>query len=275
MHNQFEQLAAETRLRIFQAIMAAGKGHIGGALSCVDILVALYDGGIMNITPQTLKDPCRDRFIMSKGHAGVALYCVLSRNGFFADSEIDSMGRGGSMLGEHPDHFIPGVEVSSGSLGHGLAIGAGIAKAAKLDGLPYRTFVLMGDGECHEGSVWEAAMVAAHHRLDNLVAIVDRNGQITLDYTEDCLALEPLDAKFSAFGWQVIQVDGHDMNALLESLAAAKSANAGKPIAIIAKTIKGKGVSFMEGSLKWHHGMPSQGEGKFIFDELTKQTKIL
>ena len=274
MPQSLEQIAAATRLRILRAVLAAGKGHIGGALSCTDILVALYDGGILRVRPEASRDPDRDRFIMSKGHPGVALYAVLARQGFFPDAELDTMCRDGAMLGEHPDHFIPGVEVLSGSLGHGLAIGAGLAKAAKLDARDYRTFVLMGDGECHEGSVWEAAMVAAHHRLDNLVAIVDRNRQITLDVTEDCLRLEPLADKWHAFGWQVEEVDGHDFAPLLPALRRARAATDGHPRAIIAHTVKGKGISFMERQLKWHHGMPNPAEAAQAERELLAALEV-
>jgi transketolase len=252
--------ARQLRRRILEAIVAAGKGHIGGAYSCLDILVALYHGKILQVAPTNPAWPGRDRFILSKGHSGVALYAVLSDLGFFKVGELDALCHNGGRLGEHPDHRIPGVEIDTGSLGHGLSVGAGIALGAKLDRRAYFTFVLLGDGECYEGTVWEAALFAAHYRLNNLVAIVDRNRQITLDYTEECIRLEPFAAKWRAFGWETAVINGHSFPALLKTLAKARRRRAPKPLVIIAETIKGKGVSFMERAVKWHHGLPNAGE---------------
>lgn len=250
---RLEAKAAEIRLRILETIAAADKGHIGGALSCTDILVALWHGSAFKANPSDEDWPKRDRFILSKGHVGAALYVVLADLGYFDVAELDRLNRGG-ILGEHPDRGIPGVETDSGSLGHGLGIGAGMALAAKLDNSPYRTVVLLGDGECYEGSVWEAAMFAAHHRLDNLVAIIDRNGQCVNDFTENINRLDPMGPKWEAFGWEVREVDGHSFDELRESLGDLHTRGAERPLAIIANTIKGKGVSFMEGQLAWHHG---------------------
>lgn len=245
--------AAAIRLTILETIAAADKGHIGGAFSCADILVALYQGGILRADPARRDWPERDRFILSKGHVGAALYVVLADLGYFDAAELKRLNRGG-MLGEHPDRGIPGVEIDSGSLGHGLGIGAGMALAAKLDGKAYRTVVMLGDGECYEGSVWEAVMFAAHHRLGNLVAIVDRNGQCVTDFTEDINRLDPLRPKWEAFGWEVREIDGHSFDDLQAALGDLHSRPAERPLVVIARTVKGKGVSFMEGQLPWHHG---------------------
>lgn len=261
--------ARQLRLRILEAIVKAGKGHIGGAYSCLDILVALYHGRILNINPQNPKMPERDRFILSKGHSGIALYAVLSDLGFFDVAAMNTVCRDGSYLGEHPDHRIPGVEIETGSLGHGLNIGAGLALNAKMDGRHYFTFVLLGDGECYEGTVWEAFLFAAHHRLNNLVAIIDRNRQITLDFTEDCIRLDPLDKKIRDFGWDVAAVNGHSYEELAAVLNEARRRKSNKPFAIVADTVKGKGVSFMERQLKWHHGMPNAKEVEIARKELS------
>ena len=240
----------EIRLAVLDAIYSCGKGHIGGAYSCVDIMVALYFGDILKFDVSKPKLEQRDRFILSKGHAAIALYAVLADLGYFNKSELESF-NGGGMLGEHPDINIPGIEINSGSLGHGLGVGAGMALAAKIDAKNYRTFVLLGDGECNEGSVWEAAMFASHHNLDNLTAVIDRNGLCIHGTTEEINHLEPLDKKFEAFGWYVISIDGHNMEEIINELKANRRS---KPKIIIANTIKGKGVSFMENVASWHHG---------------------
>ena len=250
---RLEAKAAAIRLGILDTIALAEKGHIGGALSCTDILVTLYYGGWMRFDPHNRDWPERDRFILSKGHVGAGLYVVLADLGFFGAAELAKLNRGG-MLGEHPDKGIPGIEIDSGSLGHGLGIGAGIALAGKMDGKPNRTFVLLGDGECYEGSVWEAVMFAAHHGLKHLIAIVDRNGQCVNDFTENINRLDSLSEKWRAFGWETLEIDGHSMPDLHAALARACSGSANRPTVIIANTVKGKGVSFMEGELAWHHG---------------------
>jgi transketolase len=248
--------AAWVRFQILEMIAAAGKGHVGGSLSCADILVALYAGGVLRYDCSQPQWAGRDRFIFSKGHAVEALYGVLAQAGFLSPDTLRSYGADGSRLGGHPDRLIPGVEVSTGSLGHGVGIGAGLALAARRQDQPHLTFVLLGDGECYEGSVWEGAQFAAHHRLSNLVAIVDRNRQITIDDTEDCNAFEPFAAKWRAFGWDVREVDGHSFPALLEAFADVRSPGRGRPLAVIARTRKGRGVSFMETTVGWHHRVP-------------------
>jgi transketolase len=255
--NMLTNKSAELRLSVLEMIAAAKKGHIGGAYSCLDVLVALYYGGILRYDPADPYWPLRDRFILSKGHSGAALFAVLADLGFFDYSELARYCCNGSMLGGHPDRKVPGIEADTGSLGHGLGIGAGMALAAKMDGSEWRTYVLVGDGECNEGSVWEALMFAARHQLSNLTLIIDRNRQCVLDFTEDCTPLDPLADRLTAFGWEVEEVDGHSFQ---ELLAAFEKMPAILPRAIVANTIKGKGVSFMEKVLKWHHSVPNSEE---------------
>jgi len=262
-------IAAKIRLKILESVLSAGKGHIGGALSCTDILVGLYFGLPLNVSAQNPDDHQRDRFILSKGHASIALYSVLAEKGFIAEADLLSVCQKGSLLGEHADHFIPGVDVLSGSLGHGLAFATGIALGAKLNHQSFKSYVLMGDGECQEGSVWEAATKAPIFKLNNLVAIIDNNQQITLDYTKDCYQTSNLKDKFIAFGWHVTEVDGHDYSQLLNAFNKDESVLGDRPHMIIANTVKGKGVSFMENQLKWHHGMPNNAERKVALSELS------
>jgi len=261
--------AAQIRRMAFEAIVRAGKGHVGGALSCVDVLVALYHGGALRFDPRNPDWEERDRFLMSKGHAAIALFAVLADLGYFDVKELQTVCCDGSRLGEHPDRRVPGVEIDSGSLGHGLGIGAGLALSAKKAGRDCLTVVLLGDGECYEGSIWEAFLFAAHHELNRLVAIIDRNRQITLDFTEQCVRLEPLQDKLVAFGWDVVVVDGHDPDQLVSVCSDLPYRDSPRPLAVIANTIKGKGVSFMEGQLKWHHGMPGDDEIRTARRELT------
>jgi transketolase len=245
------------RRRMLEIIKHAGAGHTGGGLSCIDILNVLYNR-ILNVSPSTFTDPRRDRYIQSKGHCVEALYVVLADRGFFPSSELETLCQYGSHFVGHPTRKIPGVEQNTGALGHGLSICVGLALAARMDRTGNRVITLLGDGELAEGSNWEAAMAASHYRLDNLTAIVDCNTLQITGRTRDVCSNEPLDAKFSAFGWHVQSVDGHD----LEGLAAALSEppQAEKPHAIIARTIKGRGISFMEDVGKWHHGVPNDDE---------------
>ena len=244
----------KVRADILDMIHLAGTGHPGGALSCVEILVALYFG-VMRVRPDEPTWPERDRFVLSKGHAAPALYAVLMERGFFPRAELATFRRFGSMLQGHPDrNRTPGVEVSTGSLGQGFAVAVGMALAGKVRGRRHRVFTLLGDGECDEGLVWEAALWAAHRGLDNLTAVIDRN-HLQLDgWTQDILNLNPLPEKWQAFGWQVEEVDGHDLGCLFEALDAPSAA--GKPRMLIAETTKGKGVSYMEGKCEWHSGCP-------------------
>jgi transketolase len=247
----------EYRREALRAIMHAGAGHTGGSLSCLDILNVLYNR-VLRISPANWHDPARDRYVQSKGHSVEALYVVLADRGFFPRESLDTLCQYRSPFIGHPTRKVPGIEMNTGALGHGLPICVGMAIAAKRDGTAGRVFTLLGDGELAEGSNWEAAMAAAHHRLDNLTAIVDHNRLQITGPTRDVCSNEPLDAKFAAFGWCVRPVDGHDLAAL--ERAITEPGPEGVPVCVIADTIKGRGVSFMEGMLKWHHGVPSPEE---------------
>ena len=253
--------AREIRKDILRMICEAGSGHPGGSLSCVDILTALYFGGVLRYTPELPDDPDRDRFILAKGHAAPALYATLAHAGFFPTDELLSLRKLGSRLQGHPDcTLLPGIEVSTGSLGQGLSIAAGIACGLRLNESSARVFALLGDGECQEGQVWEAAQFAAHQKLGSLIAIVDENGLQIDGSCLDVCAVGDLGEKFAAFGWEITRVDGHDLPALIEVFAQLRVAGGEKPHAVIAKTVKGKGVSFMENQAGWHGKAPSKEE---------------
>lgn len=244
--------AAEIRERIAEMCIARG-GHIASSFSCVEILMALYHGGVLNVSPDDPDAPGRDRFIMSKGQGETALYAVLCDMGFFPGEWIENHYRAGDCrLGGHPDKNIPGVEISTGALGHGLGVAAGMALAAKFDGKKHHHFVLMGDAECTEGSVWEAALFGAAHHLSNLTAIVDRNFIGSIDFTENFTSLEPFARKWEAFNWEVVTCNGHDFPELFKALDYAKTRDTGNPLVVIAETVKGKGVSFIENQPIWH-----------------------
>ncbi|MEW6266969.1 MAG: transketolase [Thermodesulfobacteriota bacterium] len=251
-----EEKCRRIRRHIIREVGDAGSGHPGGSLSAVEIVASLFFK-IMRLDPENPKWPDRDRFIMSKGHASALLYAVLAERGFFPVEELADFRRPWSKLPGHPDmNKTRGVEMTTGSLGQGLSVGDGLALAAKYDGKDYRVFVLLGDGEIQEGQVWEAAMAAAHYRLDNLTAFIDRNSLQIDGSTETVMALEPLAEKWSGFGWNVIEIDGHDMARIIDAVEEARRLK-GKPTIIIAKTIKGKGVSFMECQAEWHGKAPS------------------
>jgi len=251
--NELQAIARQARKLIVDMLISAGCGHPGGALSSLDLMTALYFD-TMQVDPSNPQWDQRDRFILSKGHSSIGLYAILHLKGFMDLETLLTFRQDNSTLCGHPDmHKVPGVEMSTGSLGHGLSVGAGMALAAKLDNQTYRTYVLMGDGETQEGSIWEAAMFASHHKLDNLIGIVDRN-MIQIDgNTEDILSLEPYKAKWEAFGWQVSEIDGHDFEQISASLAHAPH-QTGRPTLILANTVKGKGISFMEHNPAWHGG---------------------
>jgi transketolase len=253
------------RKKTLEAIFDAGAGHTGGSLSCLDILNVLYNR-ILNVSPEKISDPSRDRYVQSKGHSVEALYAVLADRGFFFESELKTICHYKSHFVGHPTRHIPGIEMNTGSLGHGLPICIGMALAAKMDSAPYRVFTLLGDGELAEGSNWEAAMAAAHYKLDNLTAIIDHNTLQISGRTRDVMSNEPIDEKFRAFGWAVKTVNGHNFAELTDALS--KPAEIGKPTCVIANTVKGKGVSFMEDVAKWHHGVPSDAELKQALSEL-------
>ena len=255
---ELERRANDMRADIVRMIAEAGSGHPGGSLSCADILAALYFGGVLEHDPENPEWEGRDRFILAKGHAAPALYAALAQAGYIPREELATLRKLGSRLQGHPDsNQVPGVEVSTGSLGQGLSIAAGAAAGLRLDGAPQTVFALLGDGECQEGQVWEAAMFAAHRGLDNLVAVVDRNCLQIDGNTADVCDPGDIAQKLAAFGWAVREADGHDIPALVEALSAAKADRGGKPHAIVARTVKGKGVSFMENQAGWHGKAPN------------------
>lgn len=254
------------RKTILTIIKQANAGHTGGSLSCVDILNVLYNQ-VMKVSPQTMSSPDRDRYVHSKGHSVEALYTVLADRGFFPREELDTLCKAGSHFVGHPTRKVPGIEQNTGALGHGLPVAVGMALGAKLDGRSYRVFTIMGDGELTEGSVWEASMSAAHYKLDNLVAIVDRNTLQITGRTEDVMRLDPLAQRFAAFGYAVREVDGNDVAALSE-LFAQVPFEPGKPNLVLAHTVKGKGISFIEDTAKWHHHVPTDQELATAIGEL-------
>ena len=258
--------SVEYRKTTIRIIKRANAGHTGGSLSCLDILDVLYNA-VLRISPQTIHDPNRDRYIQSKGHSVEALYTVLADRGFFPLDELNTLCRYQSRIIGHPTRKVPGIEQNTGALGHGLSVGVGMALAAKKDKRDYRVYVLLGDGELAEGSSWEAMMTAANYKQDNLVVIVDRNELQITGSTEDVNKLEPLAEKFKAFGFAVQEVDGHDIGALLKIFQQVPF-QTGKPNLILAHTVKGKGVSFMENAVNWHHHVPTDTEYDIAMREL-------
>lgn len=259
-------LATTIRRHAVRMVHRAKASHIGSALSIADIVAVLY-GDVLHVDPKEPRLATRDRFILSKGHACVAVYAALAARSFFSEDELLKYGQDHSDLMNHISHKVPGVEFSTGSLGHGLPFGTGKALAARRAAKAWRTFVLMSDGELGEGSNWEAFMFAAHHELDNLVAIIDYNKLQSLTTVEKTLRIEPLGDKLRAFGWAVREVDGHDHAALSAALAAS-AREPGKPLAVVAHTTKGKGVSFMENSVAWHYRSPSDEHLEQALQEL-------
>ena len=253
-------------------IIRAGKaGHIGGDMSVMEILTELYLRQ-MQVSPDRVKDPDRDRFILSKGHSMEAYYAVLAQKGFLDKEDIlKGIGQFGTSYIGHPNNKLPGIEMNSGSLGHGLPVSVGMARAGKMDGRDYRVYVVMGDGELAEGSVWEGAMAASQYRLDNLCAVVDRNRLQISGNTEEIMGLDDLHERFRSFGWHVIDVaDGNDVDQLHEAFEEAKTVK-GKPTVLIANTVKGKGSSIMENQAGWHHHVPSEEEYAVIMEDLKKE----
>jgi transketolase len=257
--------ARQSRRQVVTTIASAGQGHIGGDLSVVDLLTALFNH-VLTIDPENPQDPDRDRFVLSKGHCAVALYTTLASCGFFPAAELSTFMQPLSMLNGHPNrNYVPGVETNTGPLGHGLPVAVGCALGARLTGRNYRVVAIMGDGELQEGSNWEAFMCAGHHELTNLYAVVDRNTLQQGDRTEQTNRLEPLTDKLAAFGWEVREIDGHDFDQILAAFAPA---SAGKPVAIVAHTVKGKGVSFIEDGVAWHHKVPNAEQVTQALEEL-------
>ena len=256
---ELEAVARQIRGNLCEMSHKAGTPHLGSSLSCVDILVAVY-WGTLAIHPEEPQDPNRDRFILSKGHAASTLYATLAHRGFFPIEELDTFAEAGGKLAEQPSPgCMPGVEAATGSLGHGLSLGLGMALAGRVQGHSFRVFVTMSDGECNEGSVWEAAMFAPAHDLDGVAVIIDYNKWQATGMSNDVMALRPLRQKWEAFGWSAYEVDGHDMGALVDAVGNVPDGS-GKPVAIVAHTVKGKGVSFMEDDNNWHYRSPDAGE---------------
>lgn len=256
------------RKKLLTYIKRANAGHTGGSLSCVDILNVLYNR-VLNVSPETFGDPGRDRYIQSKGHSVEALYVVLADRGFFPESELETLCQYRSHYVGHPTRKVNGIEHNTGALGHGLAFSVGVALSAKKDNAGYKVYTLLGDGELDEGSNWESLLSAAHYKLDNLTAIIDRNNLQITGRTEDVCGIEPLEAKFTAFGWSVKIVDGHDVTAITEVLSAIPF-EANKPNMVIANTIKGKGVSFIENDHTWHHHVPNDQQYQQAQEELER-----
>lgn len=259
----------ELRKDVIDMIYKAKTGHIGGDFSVMDILVTLYYKH-MNVSADRPQDPNRDRFILSKGHSVESLYSVLADKGFFPKSDLETYSQFKSKYIGHPNNKINGIEMNSGSLGHGLSVSVGMALAGKMDGASYRVYTVMGDGELAEGSVWEGAMAAGHYKLDNLTAIVDRNRLQISGTTEEVMSQDSQDDRWKSFGWNVIHAIGNDMDALDQAFKIAKETK-GKPTVIIADTIKGYGVSFIENSIPWHHKVPSDQEYEKALAELEQR----
>ena len=258
--------AEKNRKRLLEVVYNGGAGHIGGDLSCLNVMTALYTE-VMNVSPETVKDPNRDRFVLSKGHCVESLYTVLESRGFIHPELTNTLGKFGSILSGHPTIEVKGIEVCSGALGHGLGIGVGMAIAAKKDKRSYKTFVLMGDGEQGEGSIYEAAMAGHQYKLDNLVAIIDRNHLQISGNTEDVMAIDSIPERWGAFGWDVKVMNGDDMQSILDTFRSIDYSN-GKPHLLVSNTTKGFGVSYMENVASWHHGMPNEEQYKQAMKEI-------
>ena len=263
-----KRISNNVRKSIVEEVYSAQSGHPGGALSCADILTVLYFNQ-MNIDPEKKDDLNRDRLVLSKGHASAALYAVLAERGYFSKDELKGFRKLGSMLQGHPDmKHIPGVDMTAGSLGQGLSVANGMAISSKLDERGFRVYCIVGDGEIEEGQIWEAAMASAHYKLDNLCLVVDNNNLQIDGKVSDVMSVYPLKEKFEAFGFEVLEVDGNDIDELITVFDKAKTVK-GKPTAIIAKTIKGKGVSFMEDKVDWHGKAPNDEEYKTAIEDLS------
>lgn len=270
---RLERKAAEIRMSVIDMIYEAGTGHTGSSLSNTDILTVLFYE-VMKNDPVNPNWEERDRYIQSKGHAVESYWAVLADKGYFPKEELKTFSKFNTRLIGHPNNKVPGVEMNTGALGHGLSISVGMALAAKMDHKDYRVFTLMGDGELAEGSVWEAAMAASQYKLDNLVGIVDRNRLQITGSTDDVMSNEPLDKKWESFGWDVIEVDGNDIAELVQVFHSIPKTE-GKPTIILANTIKGKGISFAENEAGWHHHVPSQEEYELAMKELSKRLEVL
>ena len=273
-HIEYKKIASRIRMDVIEEVHSAGSGHPGGSLSAADIVTALYFGE-MNIDPKNPQMKGRDKFVLSKGHAAPVQYAALAEKGYFPKEELTTLRKLGSRLQGHPNmHKLPGIEMSTGSLGQGFAVCVGMAIANKIDNDPGRIYTLLGDGELQEGLIWEAAMASAHYKLDNLCVIVDWNGLQIDGRNDDVMTVSPVDEKFKAFGFNVLTIDGHSFEQIFEAFKQARECK-GKPTAIIAKTHKGRGVSFMEDQAGWHGKAPNDEEYAIAMDELEKAGEAL
>lgn len=268
-----ELQSEKNRKRLVEIVYKANAGHIGGDLSCLNVLTALYFG-VMNVNPKFPKDEMRDRFVMSKGHCVEALYVTLESRGFISSEMLDTLGNYGSVLSGHPTIEVPGIEVNSGALGHGLSVGVGMAIAAKMNKVDYKTFVLMGDGEQGEGSIYEAAMAANQYKLDNLIAIIDRNRLQISGTTEEVMSIESINQRWTALGWDVKEMNGDSIEDIVATLGKIDYSN-NQPHMLISHTTKGKGISYMEGVAKWHHGVPSAEQYQEAIKEISDRLVAL
>jgi len=267
--DELKTISKKIRYNIVKMIALANSGHPGGSLSATDIVVSLYYS-IMNIDPKNPNKKDRDRFVLSKGHASPVIYSVLAELGFFDKEELWKFRQTEALLQGHPNIKIPGIEANTGSLGHGISVAVGMALGCKLDNLNNTVYTILGDGECQEGQVWEAAMAAHHYKLDNLIGLVDRNKLQIDGCTEEVMGLDDLSEKFKAFGWDIYEIDGHDYNQIITTINTAKSQKNGKPKMIIANTVKGKGVSFMENNVGFHGKAPNKEELEQALRELSE-----
>lgn len=259
MTGKLQKKSYQIRKTVLEMCIKAGTGHVTSSMSCIDILVALYQGQILRFDPKNPKWEGRDRFVLSKGQASPALYAILADVGFFAHDELDRFAQKDGKFGVHLQHDVPGVEITSGSLGHGFGIAAGMALQAKMDRELHMVFTLLGDGECYEGSIWETAMFSSHQRLNNLIAIVDRNYLCVTDFTENLIRLEPMEDKWRSFGWDVERIDGHCFESILETLKNIRARRSARPLVVIADTTKGEGVACLSNIPLWH-GMAPKGK---------------
>ena len=257
--SKMEVKSRQLRKKVLETCIKAGTGHVTSSLSCLDIMIALYHGRILNFDPKNPNWAGRDRFILSKGQASPAYYAILADLGYFSMKELDKFAQKDGKFGVHLQNDVPGVEITAGSLGHGLGVAAGLALGAKMNRDIYMVFCLLGDGECYEGSIWETAMFASHNRLNNLVTIIDRNFLCVTDFTENLIALEPMEDKWKSFGWDVDRIDGHSFEEILNSFREIRSRKSCKPLVIIADTVKGKGINSMCYQPLWH-GLAPKGD---------------
>jgi transketolase len=268
---KLKQKAFDVRKLTLDMCIKAGTGHVTSCMSCIDLLVSLYHGGIIRHDPAKPDSSDRDRLFLSKGQASPALYTLLADMAYFDISELDLFAQKGGKFGVHLQKSVPGVEITCGSLGHGFGIAAGVALGAKINRELFMTFAILGDGECYEGSIWETAMFASHNKLNNLVALVDRNALCVTDFTENIVAIEPMEDKWRSFGWEVKRIDGHCFEEILNSLEDVRSRRYGKPLVIIADTVKGKGIDFMSNVPLWHGVAPENEEAEIAVAQLKRR----